>query len=111
MRAPPYKGQTSLPYAAIGRHSPLRDGVKYKNGKIGELTWEDLDEVEADYNDYGVLFGDGERVGILVDMDEGWLSYYRDGELLFGPQGGLPTQVLSTNVGINLKIYFIRSYR
>ena len=23
-----------------------RDGVKYKNGKIGELTYEDLDEVE-----------------------------------------------------------------
>jgi uncharacterized membrane protein YgcG len=57
------------------------EAVVIEGGRVRTLDDEDDFDLEDDVlNASNVVYGSGERVGVLVDMDAGWLAFFREGK-------------------------------
>ena len=72
---------------AYGIQDDLNSG-QWCNGEMVE------DVPEASCNSHGRVFGSGDRVGVLADMDRRCLTFYRNGKRLAGVErSGLAAEV------------------
>lgn len=61
----------------------VAEAVVIEGGRVRTLDDEDDFDLEDEVlNASGVVHGSGERVGVLVDMDAGWLAFFREGKAL-----------------------------
>lgn len=49
------------------------------NGRVRDLAFEEYDMEDDVLNASGSLHGHGERLGVLVDMDGGYVAFFREG--------------------------------
>jgi hypothetical protein len=52
------------------------------NGRVRDLSFEEFDLEDEVLNASGVVHGQGERLGVLVDMDRGWIAFFREGRTI-----------------------------